>query len=294
MIRRVFKARANELSLERARREIQLLKKLFPSSHTGIEKVKIGEMSAEWIRSNRSRENYCVLYLHGGGYFCCSPETHRGLTRRISRRAKARVLCPDYRLAPEHPFPAALQDALAAYRWLLDKGVDPAKLAVAGDSAGGGLTLALLTSLAEHDLPQPAAFALMSPWTDLTLSGDSIADNAAADPMIPVAQMPKIATWYAGDTPKNHPKISPHFAAVNGLPPCLIHVGAIEILLSDATRLADKIRAARGSVDIDIWEDMPHVWQFLAPWIPEASRSLRQIGQFFRDHWTQGVENVRE
>jgi epsilon-lactone hydrolase len=224
-----------------------------------------------------------LLYLHGGAYQIGSPATLRHLVALISDAARTRVLSVDYRLAPEHPFPAAVDDTLTAYRWLLANGTDPARIAIAGDSAGGGLTLAALVALRDAGVPLPAAAVAMSPWTDLALTGESLRTRAEADFMLQPAGMRETAdTYLAGEDP-HHPYASPLYADLRGLPPLLIHVGDAEVILDDSTRFAARARDAGVDVTLEVWDEMPHVWHAFAGLLPEADQAVARIGSWLRD-----------
>ena len=222
-----------------------------------------------------------LLYLHGGGYFACSAETHRPITVYFALQG-FHVFAPDYRLAPEHRFPAAVEDAVAFYRALLSAGYAPQKIVVAGESAGGGLALSLLLSLRDAGLPLPAAAALFSPWTDLAATGDSIRTNTHRCAMFDGAGVAFSAHYYLGDTDPRHPVASPLYADLSGLPPLLIHVGADEVLRDDSTRLAERARAAGVRVELKIWPVVPHAWQLVPHLVPEARQSLRESAEFLR------------
>lgn len=226
-----------------------------------------------------------VLYLHGGGYCIGSPATHRPLAARIAHAAGATCYVPDYRLAPEHPHPAALDDALAAYRWLLSQGHKPADLALGGDSAGGGLVLACAVAMRDSGLALPAALVLISPWSDLTLSGRTGATHAWRDPILSRAIVALWAKCYLGTQPADHPLCSPLFAKLTGLPPVLIQVGSEEILLDDSVRLAERARAAGVKVTLTQYEGMWHDFQVHAPVLHDSARAIAEIGGFLRAHW---------
>ncbi len=238
---------------------------------------------AEWLSPEDSDPQRTLLYLHGGGYVIGSIATHHGLASRIALAAGARLLLIDYRLAPEHPFPAALEDALSAYRWLLAQGFGPRHIAIGGDSAGGGLTLAAALSLRDRHEPLPAALFLMSPWTDLTFSGDSIKSRAQRDPVLSINDN-WLENTYAGDQPLTHPLISPLFADLAGLPPTIIQVGTEEILYDDSVRLAEKALLAGVDATLEVWEGMWHVFQGFAPYMPEAGQAIDQLGAFLKKH----------
>jgi len=222
-----------------------------------------------------------LLYLHGGGYFACSAETHRPITVYFALHG-FHVFAPDYRLAPENRFPAAVEDAVAFYRALLSAGYAPQNIVVAGESAGGGLALSLMLSLRDAGVPLPAAAALFSPWTDLAATGDSIRTNNDRCAMFEGAGIAFSAQYYLGETDPRNPLASPLYADLSGLPPLLIHVGADEVLLDDSTRLAERARAAGVRVDLKIWPVVPHAWQLVPHLVPEARQSLRESVEFLR------------
>jgi epsilon-lactone hydrolase len=225
-----------------------------------------------------------ILYFHGGGYYFCSPQSHRPLVFELAARAGARTFSLDYRLAPEHPFPAALDDALAAYRRLCADGTPADSIVLAGDSAGGGLALATLVALRDAGDPLPACALLFSPWTDLAATGGTLVTNDGVDPMFCGVAIGRAARFYAGDTSPSHPYMSPVYADLTGLPPLFIQAGSTEVLLDDARRVAENARAARVAVDFEVWPKMPHVWQLFAPFVPEARQALERAAVFARRH----------
>jgi len=244
--------------------------------------VDAGGVPAEWNAAAGARTGHVVVYFHGGGYCMGSLDTHRGLAARISRLANLRVLSVDYRLAPEHPHPAAVEDAVAAYRFVLDSGIEPGNIALAGDSAGGGLTLAALLALRDRGLPLPACGVGISAWTDMTASGDSIKTKADEDPMIgdtSVLEM-MIESYVGGDADRKAPLASPLFADLSGLPPLLLQVGSAEVLLDDSTRLAERARAAGVDVTLKVWQDMFHVWHAFAEMLPEGMEATQELADF--------------
>jgi acetyl esterase/lipase len=225
--------------------------------------------------------NIVLLYLHGGGYFACSAETHRPITTFFALHG-FHVFAPDYRLAPENRFPAAVEDAVAFYHALLTAGYPPRNIVVAGESAGGGLSLSLMLALRDAGIPLPASAALFSPWTDLAATGDSIRTNTDRCAMFHGAGVAHSARYYLGDTDPRNPLASPLYADLRGLPPLLIHVGADEVLRDDSTRLAERASAAGVPVDLKIWPVVPHAWQLVPHLIPEARQSLRESAAFLR------------
>ncbi|MDR5853534.1 alpha/beta hydrolase [Caballeronia sp. LZ062] len=236
--------------------------------------------NGEWLRSATSRRT--ILYLHGGGYYFCSPRSHRAITFGLAVRAHANVFSLDYRLAPEHRFPAAVDDAVAAYRALL---ADAAahSIVIAGDSAGGGLALATLLALRDAGDALPAGAVLLSPWTDLTCSGASMRTNEGRDPMFHAAVFPKVAAQYLGSADAKHPYASPLFGEFHGLPPLLIQAADTELLLDDSTRIAEKARAAGVRADLEIWRNVPHIFPIWAPFMPEARQALSHAARFIDD-----------
>ncbi|MDR5810759.1 alpha/beta hydrolase [Caballeronia sp. LZ019] len=232
----------------------------------------------EWLRTAEPRST--ILYLHGGGYYFCSPRSHRAISFGLAVRAHADVLSVDYRLAPEHRFPAAVDDAIAAYRALVGDEIAPRSIVIAGDSAGGGLALATALALRDAGDALPAGIVLFSPWTDLTCSGASMQANEGRDPMFHAAVFPKVAAQYLGEADARHPYASPLFGAFEGLPPLLIHVADTELLLDDSTRAADKARKAGVHVNLRIWRNVPHIFQIWAPFMPEAREALSQAARF--------------
>ncbi len=236
-----------------------------------------------WITTPAGRSRN-ILYLHGGGYALGSSRAHSEMASGIARAAQARVFVLDYRRAPEYPFPAALEDALLAYRWMLNSGADPRAITVAGDSAGGGLTLALLTSLRDRGEPLPSSAVCISPWVDLEMTGASMVTKAAVDPLLTRQGLQQFADWYLGGQDAHNPLVSPLHAHLQGLPPLLIQVGTSEILLDDARRLAERARAAGVNATLSQYEDMPHVWHVFASFLPEARQADDEIGDFVMQH----------
>ena len=281
-LRWLLKRRSHHQNLAQARQAFRAMRFFIPRPPRRVETTAVdaGGVKADWIVTPPSHRDRHVLFLHGGGYRVGAPSTYRHLTWRIAEAARARLLVIDYRLAPEHPFPAAVEDAFAAYRWLLANGAEPRRLVVMGDSAGGGLALALLLKLRDDGLPLPAAAAVLSPWTDLASTGASLSANARSDPVINADEIPKFAADYlAGADPRN-PYASPLYGDPTGLPPTLIQVGGDEVLRDDAARMADNMRRAGCQVDLQIWPRVPHVWHLLAPILPEARAAIAQIGAF--------------
>ena len=244
------------------------------------EKVTANGVSGEFISAPGADAARCIYYLHGGGYVIGNVNTHRVLAYDLSKASGARVLSMDYRLAPEHPFPAGLEDAVAGYQWLLESGVAPEHVVIAGDSAGGGLTVATLLALRDRGIALPAAAVCFSPWVDLLGEGESMTSRAEVDPMV----QKEALLWYtdlymAGGDPKD-PLASPLYADLSGLPPVLIQVGDAETLLDDSTRLADRMKAAGVEVELEVWDRMIHVWQLFAPILSEGHEAVAKAGAF--------------
>lgn len=241
-----------------------------------------GESVEPRFLSVPARRSRTVLYLHGGGYFACSPRTHRSVTCALADGAAAKVFAIDYRLSPENPFPAALDDSLAAYRGLLARGCDPKHIVLAGDSAGGGLALATLVALRDSGSPLPAGAVLFSPWTDLACTGTSLQSNAHKETMFAAEAVSRCARAYLGDAPADTPLASPVYADLRRLPPLLIQVSDSEALLDDSLRVATRARAAGVEVTLRTWRGVPHAWHVFAPLLPEARRALREACSFIR------------
>ena len=270
-------------SVEQTRAGFEQMASLFPlPADVKVEPIDAGGVKSEWITTPGVDNGRAVLYLHGGGYVIGSPNTHRELASRISRAAKARVLLIDYRLAPEHPFPAAVEDSVAAYRWMLKSGLKPERIAVAGDSAGGGLTVATLVAIKDAKLPMPAAGVPMSPWVDLEGIGDSMKTKAAIDPMVQKEGLLQMAKAYLNGQDARTPLAAPLYADLSGLPPLLIQVGTAETLMDDSTRLAERAKKAGVKVTLEPWENMIHVFQVFAGMLDEGQQAIDKAGDFIR------------
>lgn len=246
--------------------------------HVRCQKTSAAGISGEWITSQKKSATV-ILYLHGGAYALGSINTHRELVSRLVTAAKCSALAINYRLAPQNPFPAALEDTLSAYRWLLAEGHDPALIVFAGDSAGGGLAMASMLALRDAGEPLPAGALCFSPWFDLTLSGATIDKNEKLDPILKGSILAVYASYYIGADRADNPYISPLYADLHGLPPIHLQSGANEVLLDDSTRFYEKAHKARVEISLRVWEDMFHVFQ-LIPFLPQASESLRLGAEF--------------
>ncbi|MCI0516764.1 MAG: alpha/beta hydrolase [Woeseiaceae bacterium] len=242
----------------------------------------VGDITCEWLVPDKCDETPVILYLHGGIYMLGSAHTHRRMVSFIARAAGMRALIPNYRLAPEHPFPAAIEDATLIYRKMLEQGIAAGRMAIAGDSAGGGLTMATLLSLKNSGDPLPAAAVLLSPWVDLAAKGETLKTRAGVDPWFDPDNMPEMVRRYCGNRDPKAPLISPLYGDLSGLPPLLIQVGDHEILLSDSTRLAERVTKTGGSATLQVWPEMWHVFQYFIGQMPESAKAIADIGSFLK------------
>ncbi|MGR8920794.1 MAG: alpha/beta hydrolase [Gammaproteobacteria bacterium] len=255
-----------------------------PLPNVRSEKADAGGVDAEWFTPDDCDPDRALLYVHGGGYVMGSVQSHRMMLERLAVAVRGRVLALNYRLAPEHPFPAAVDDTVAAYRWLCQAGHDPAKIALAGDSAGGGLTLAALVALRDAGEALPACAVPISPWTDMEGSGASMQTRAAVDPMVQKEPLVQLAGLYLGDADPRNPLASPLYADLSGLPPLLIQVGDAETLLDDTTRLEPRLKAAGVEATIEVWDEMIHVWHLFAPMLARGQEAIDRVGEFVQQH----------
>ena len=260
------------------------------SAPAEIENVDAGGTPAELVTAHGSPGSRTVLYLHGGGYVIGSPATHRELAGRLSSASGAGVLLIDYRLAPEHPFPAPVEDAVSAYKWLLEQGHSPDRLSIAGDSAGGGLTVATLVRLKELGVPLPVCGVCLSPWVDMEGIGDSMTSRAHADPMVQRDGLVAMAGVYLDGADPRTPLAAPLYADLSGLPPLLIQVGTRETLYDDATRLARRAEDAGVPVEFESWDEMIHVWHLFAPMLDEGQEAIERIGEFIKTRSAVAVD----
>jgi acetyl esterase/lipase len=257
--------------------------RVFPTPpEVSVEAVRAPQVPAERLVPRGARTDAAVLYLHGGGYAIGSPRSHRHLAAAIASASGVSALLPDYRLAPEHPFPAAVEDATAAYEWLVAGGIAPQHIVVAGDSAGGGLAVATLLALRDRGRPLPAGGVCISPWVDLSCSGASYTTRAERDPIVKRESVVEMARAYLGRTDAKTPLASPLHADLRGLPPLLIQVGSDEVLLDDSTQLAGQAKAAGVEATLEVWDEMIHVWHWFLPMLEEAERAVARIGEFVR------------
>ncbi len=280
-----------DVTIEEARAALEALSEIVkPAPDVQCEPVDVDGVPGEWIAASNAEAERTVYYLHGGGYTIGSIKSHREMVSRISRATAARALLVEYRLAPENRFPAAVEDALTGYRWLISNGADPARTVIAGDSAGGGLTVATLVALRDAGDPLPAAAVCLSPWADMEGLGESMKTRADRDPWIEPDLILQGAEVYLGEggDPRN-PLASPLHADLTGLPPLLVQVGDSEVLLDDSTRLAERAKAAGVDVTLEVWDEMVHVFQAFAFMLPEGQQAIDRIGEFIREHTPAGV-----
>jgi monoterpene epsilon-lactone hydrolase len=244
--------------------------------------VSVGGVAAERISPPNGTAEAVLLFLHGGGYQLGSPRSHRHLAAALAESASAVAIVPDYRLAPEHHFPAALDDVLAVWRGLLEVGHNPQRIVIAGDSAGGGLVLSLMVAARAAALPLPAAAFLISPWLDLTCDAESYVSRGVADPVLDRDHLQSMAKAYVGFADATDPRVSPLRADLSRLPPMLVHVGDCEVLLDDSRRLATLMDASGGIVRLEVWPEMIHVWHWYLTLLPEAREAIDQAGAWIR------------
>jgi acetyl esterase/lipase len=282
-LKKLFTAKPRPVGWTERRQRLDEVAAIDPPPRAAVfTPIRIGQVPAEWSLAAGSDSDRVLLYLHGGGYCSGSIQSHRGLVASMGIAAGLRTLALGYRLAPEHPFPAALQDAVAAYRFLLGQGIAPDHLAIGGDSAGAGLALALMLALRDAGEPLPAGGWLVSPWVDLQMTGESLASKAAVDPLIQHSYLQELAEAYLAGADASGPLVSPLLAALSGLPPMLIQVGSAETLLDDAVRLARALAAADIAVRLEVWPRMIHAWHLWAARLPAGAQAMEAAAGFLR------------
>lgn len=285
VIREIMASRPRVSDLAQRRRDIDARGLSFGlASDVKVEQVSAGGVPAEWTSTPGADGNAAVLYVHGGGYVIGSLDSHRHLVAEIGRASNARALALDYRLAPEHPFPAPVDDALAAYRFLLDGGIRPGRIAIAGDSAGGGLVVAAMLAIRGAGLPQPGCGWCISPWVDMQSTGASMRDNAPHDPTVQKAGILDFAGLYLAGADPRSPLASPIHGDLRGLPPLLIQVGGVETLLDDSLMLARAASLAGVYVDLQVWPEMVHVWHQWFTQLDAGRRAIAAGGAFVREY----------
>lgn len=270
-------------NLRQARFYFELVGQFFSLLERGrVEKIKVNYLSVEILNQTLNEASKLIFYLHGGAFVSGSPRTHRHLALRLAKEAEAAALVIDYRLAPEFSYPAALEDCLMIYSWLLEKGFQPERIALVGDSAGGGLAVALTQRLIKEGYPKPACLCLFSPWVDLSCSSAAYWERSHRDPMITHSLALERARWYAGSKDLTEPEISPLFGHFKGFPPMLIFVGSEEVLYDEAVLLTKKASQAGVKVTLIEWRGMFHVWPYLFPFLPEGLEACQLAGEYLR------------
>lgn len=272
-----------------AREHLEVASRMLARRAHGVETrpAQLAGVDVDWLHPKQSRKDKIVYYLHGGAYVLGSRSTHRKLAGHIAKAAGIVAVVPEYRLAPEHPFPAGIEDAVAVYKALLESGIAPGDIVIAGDSAGGGLTVATLLSLRHEGVPMPAAAVLLSPFLDVTGSGESMKTRVGKDPWFDPNDIHVVARYYSPDENEwTNPLVSPVFANVAGLPPMLIQVGDDEILLSDSTRFAEHLREEGVEVELEVFPDLWHVFQLFVGKMPESKRAIAKIGSYIAKRLT--------
>ncbi len=273
----------NNLSLEDRRMRFENISRKLPLARgTEVVTTENRGITGEWLIPAKTASDTIIMHCHGGGYIMGSPASHRSMLSWMAHLCKCKVFSFDYRLAPEHPFPAGLEDAEAVYRWLLDEGFPARDIILSGDSAGGGMAVAMAVKLREKGVALPAALVLLSPWVDLTLAGVSIDSRKTHDILLSPDLLRIAAKLYTAEHPADDPLISPLFADLSGLPPVLIQAGSKELLLSDAVRLAGALQKAGSEAELQMWDNVMHVWHFTAAYLPEARRAIQSIHTFIR------------
>ena len=280
VIRAMLQARARPVGWAERRARLDAIGTSPPAPDIKLQAVDAGGVPGEWSLAPGSDASRVLMFFHGGGYCSGSIVSHRAMVTEMGRSAQVRALAVGYRLAPEHPFPAALEDAIAAYEFLLEQGIAPSHIAIGGDSAGGGLTLACMLKLRATGRPLPGCSWLLSPWVDLAMTGASLADKADIDPLIQKSYLEELSVAYRAGADPADPLISPLHADLHGLPPLMIQVGSAETLLDDAVRIARRAGAADVPVTLEIWPHMIHAWHLWASQLTDARRAIASAAAF--------------
>ena len=288
-IRKILSSQPRPSGLAERRERLDSLGKRYPiPSDIGLQEVDANGVPAEWSAAPAADSSRAILFLHGGGYISGSIDSHRPLATAIGQAAGSRTLALGYRRAPEHPFPAALEDTVRGYRYLLEQGIAPSRIAIAGDSAGGGLTIALMVAARDRGLPLPCCGWCISPWVDLENDSPSMMTKAAVDPLIQKPYLMDLAKAYLGATPPRTALASPLFADLEGLPPVLIQVGSAETLLDDSVRLCGALGSADVVVTLEVWPDMIHAFPLFHEQLAAGRRALARAGEFIRARQSAG------
>jgi monoterpene epsilon-lactone hydrolase len=270
-----------DLSIQERRDQMETMLVFPVADDVRCEEVDAGGVPGEWITTPGAADDRVVYYFHGGGYVMCSVNTHREMISRLSRATGARALAINYRLAPEDPFPAPVVDAVAGYKWLLSVGIKPERIVIAGDSAGGGLTVATMVALRDAEVPLPAAGICLSPWADMACTG--MAKMEPREGGMEYQGILQMAKTYVGEADLKTPLASPVYADLAGLPPLLIQVGGDEELINDSILLEERAKQCGVDATLETWEDMFHVWHMYAPMLPEGQQAIDRIGEFVRE-----------
>lgn len=277
--------RSAEMNITRLRRMTDLGSKVFFMPRgVELESIHIDHVPAEWVIPKRADHNKVMLYLHGGGYAVGGKQTHKALVGQMVKQAGYCGLLLEYRLAPENPYPAAIEDAVLAYEWLLNTGHYPEDIVIAGDSAGGGLAVATMLMIKSKGLPQPACSVLLSPWVDLTISQESVFKYIDRSPMIFLREMKAWARNYAGDEALDHPLISPLYADLSDLPPMMVQLSDSEVLADEGVALAKKAREAGVEVELDVWHGLIHVWQIYWRYLSQSKNAIDKMVDYINVH----------
>ncbi len=289
-----LKAKDGPINVAKERKNLEKLGTQFPAMYPAqYQPITIKNIRCEWVIPNDISHDNILMYLHGGGYSFGSIDSHRGLATNIAHISHTKTLLVDYRLAPEHPYPAALDDAITVYHWLLEHHGSK-NIFIGGDSAGGGLTLALLLALRDKKVSLPAGAVCLSPWTDLTCSNPSSEKNIRKDFLVLPQALKHCASLYYGSQNPMNPFMSPLYGDLKGLPPLLIQVGSDEMLLDDSLLFAQKAKESGVKVEIEVWEKMQHVWQFGAKHLPEGRKAIKIIGSFINGNYTSSKHPLLE
>jgi epsilon-lactone hydrolase len=253
-------------------------------SGVNVNRVNADGIPAAWILPDNAQQNAVILHLHGGGYVIGGIDSHQMMCSVMAKRTGFNLLLPEYRLAPEHPFPAALEDAQKSYHWLLSQGYQPQNIFISGDSAGGGLAVSTVLALREANMPLPAALVCISPWADLTFKGQSHLTQIKSEVLLTADKLLNWQRFYTATQDPSNPLISPIYASFHDFPPMLIQVGSNEVLLDDSRLLAEKARQGGANVTLKIWPEMWHVWHAVGELMPESRQAFDEIGEFLKLH----------
>ncbi len=293
LIKARIKAEGEDHSVAACRKAFQTLVEKLPPLPADVKyhNVDADGIPSEWVSVKESREDFVLFYMHGGGYIVGSPTSHRDLISRMAREARMRALVPDFRLAPEHPFPTQIEDCVRAYQWLLKQGYTANHIVFAGESSGGALVISVLLALKEQQIPLPIAAIAISGMLDLEASSNTFKTNLSVDPSVDSERIFRLARLYIGDRDPKMPLASPIYANLTGLPPLLIQVSSVEVLLDDSIRLAQAARDCGGEVELEVWYGLPHAWHIYASILPEGQQAIVRAGKFARKYTPNNAFN---